>query len=90
MLFYLFQPLLEERYLKEFKRDYLRDGIYSIEGQLYHLARLAEHYEKKYETTKNWMDCVKVGHAFPWTHVGKNHRHIITLDWRLCAKQSLS
>ena len=71
------QPLLEEIYLKEFKRDYLQDGKYSIEGQLHHLARLAEHYEKKYETTKNWKDCVKVGHAFPTslflneTHVGK-------------------
>ena len=53
-------PEMEERFIREFKRDYLREGKYNIEGQVCHLARLAEHYQRKDKITENWSDCLKV------------------------------
>lgn len=52
--------VMDERYIREFKRDYHRDGKYKLEDQVYHLARLAEHYERRYEITQQWTDCLKV------------------------------
>ena len=47
--------------IRNFKRDYHRCGRYNLHVQVPHLARLADLYKDKYEKTKHWTDCLKVG-----------------------------
>ena len=48
------------RYNEEFKRDYRKYGKFDLERQIPHLAGLADHYMRRYDKTKNWIDCLKV------------------------------
>ena len=48
--------------IAEFKEQYFgaQGGKYSLEGQIPHLEKLADHYYKMYQTTDDWTDCLKV------------------------------
>ena len=53
---------MADRYphIKEFQSDYERSGAFELERQAPHLARLADHYAKRYSKTEDWTDCLKV------------------------------
>ena len=48
------------RHIKEFELDYERSGAFELERKAPHLARLADHYAKRYNKTEDWTDCLKV------------------------------
>ena len=48
------------RDIEAFQADYYKHGKYDLVAQAPHLAKLAAYYEKKYQHTQDWIDCVKV------------------------------
>ena len=48
------------RHIEAFQADYYKHGKYDLVAQTPHLAKLAAYYEKKYQHTQDWIDCVKV------------------------------
>ena len=53
--------MMNQSTIKNFKRDYPRCERFNLHVQVPHLARLADLYKDKYEKTKHWTDCLKVG-----------------------------
>ena len=49
-------------WLREFQTAYLKNGKKDTDAQKDYLWRLAQHYEKQYGKTKNWVDAFKVSY----------------------------
>ena len=47
-------------WLRDFQRTYLQNGIKNTTVQEPYMVRLAEQYEEKYKTTRDWSDALKV------------------------------